>query len=318
MAIRDDIRDGMQVLGSDGGMIGTVDGGAEGDQFKLKRDHAGAGAHHYLPLEWIDRVDDHVHLNVTAATARDRWESDGTTAAAGTAAAGAAGGLGSTFEGARDRVDAAVDDLGASARATGDRIERAIDDNPNTNWLPWILGALALLALLFFGLRGCSGQEPVTTPVDEAVVVDETVTTDANATGAAVVDDDGSILNRDVEAFLAGSDPTPKTFTFNGVKFDTGSAAVRAEDTAELASLAKILAARSTAKVDIVGYTDSTGNAAANAKLAMDRAKSVAGELAKGGVAKANITPRTGGEDAAAGGGSNQNARRTDLVITAR
>ena len=80
------IKQGMQVLGSDGGMVGTVDE-ALGDRIKLQRPPSGGPAHS-VPTLWVARVDTHVHLDRSAATVRDRWSSEGEKAAgAGTATA---------------------------------------------------------------------------------------------------------------------------------------------------------------------------------------------------------------------------------------
>lgn len=76
MAGAHEIRNGMQVLGSDGGMIGTVTG-TEGDRIAVKSAGEQGGDHHHVPLEWIARVDDHVHLDRTAATAWDSWRTHG-------------------------------------------------------------------------------------------------------------------------------------------------------------------------------------------------------------------------------------------------
>jgi hypothetical protein len=78
VALQDDISEEMQVLGSDGGMIGRVHA-IEADCIKLKRAlEADGGTHHYLPLAWVSRVDEHVHLDREAGLARDTWLSSPT------------------------------------------------------------------------------------------------------------------------------------------------------------------------------------------------------------------------------------------------
>lgn len=92
MADTKNIRPDMQVLGSDGGMVGTVDA-VEAGTIKLKRaPELGGGEHHHIPTDWVARVDDHVHLSVDAATVRERWGL--VAAAAGHPAAAASGGMG--------------------------------------------------------------------------------------------------------------------------------------------------------------------------------------------------------------------------------
>ncbi|HWT12219.1 MAG TPA: DUF2171 domain-containing protein [Allosphingosinicella sp.] len=63
----------MEVVGSDGGHVGTVDG-SSGDSIVLARDDGGAGGHHHsIPCGWIDSVDDKVRLNLGAEEAMRRW-----------------------------------------------------------------------------------------------------------------------------------------------------------------------------------------------------------------------------------------------------
>lgn len=73
-----DIRAHMEVRSSDGLHVGTVDH-MEGDTLiKLTRsDPAAHGRHHLLPLSWVERVDEHVHLTATAADVRGYWEDAG-------------------------------------------------------------------------------------------------------------------------------------------------------------------------------------------------------------------------------------------------
>lgn len=63
----------MDVLGSDGIKIGTVDH-LEGDQsIKLAKDTAPDGQHHFVPLAWVDHVDTHVHLAKASDEAKAVW-----------------------------------------------------------------------------------------------------------------------------------------------------------------------------------------------------------------------------------------------------
>jgi len=58
------IKEHMEVLGSDGVHVGTVDHLEGQDQMKLtKTDTDADGEHHFIPLAWVDHVDEHVHLN---------------------------------------------------------------------------------------------------------------------------------------------------------------------------------------------------------------------------------------------------------------
>ncbi|MBA4063694.1 MAG: hypothetical protein C0501_08275 [Isosphaera sp.] len=76
------IREHMEVYGSDGSKVGTVDT-VEGDAIKLTRNDPEAnGQHHWVPMDWVANVDDAVRLNKNSEMARREWRSapTGTTA----------------------------------------------------------------------------------------------------------------------------------------------------------------------------------------------------------------------------------------------
>jgi hypothetical protein len=58
----------MEVRSADGSHLGTVDG-VEGDRIKLTRNDSPDGQHHYVTLESVERVDEHVHLSEGAIAA---------------------------------------------------------------------------------------------------------------------------------------------------------------------------------------------------------------------------------------------------------
>jgi hypothetical protein len=69
-----DIREHMEVVGSDGEHVGTVDHCEGPNIIKLtKSDPAAGGQHHYIPLAWVDRIDQRVHLAHPGNDARARW-----------------------------------------------------------------------------------------------------------------------------------------------------------------------------------------------------------------------------------------------------
>jgi hypothetical protein len=70
------VREHMEVVGSDGAHVGTVDHMEGADEVKpAKNDEAAAGEHHFIPLAWVDHVDQKVHLKQSAAEAKARWKS---------------------------------------------------------------------------------------------------------------------------------------------------------------------------------------------------------------------------------------------------
>ena len=67
------IKEHLEVVGSDGGHVGRVDH-VLGDQIELaKLDLAGGFKHHMIPVSWVDRVDEHVHLSITQEEAKTLW-----------------------------------------------------------------------------------------------------------------------------------------------------------------------------------------------------------------------------------------------------
>lgn len=66
------IREHMDIIGSCGNKLGTVDR-VEGNSIKITKDSTD-GRHHYLPLDWVDHVDAHVHLSKNCGDARRDWQ----------------------------------------------------------------------------------------------------------------------------------------------------------------------------------------------------------------------------------------------------
>ena len=68
------IREHMDVVGSDGGHVGRVDK-VMGDEIELTKLDLSAGLkHHMIPLSWIDDIeDDKVRLSITRDDAKARW-----------------------------------------------------------------------------------------------------------------------------------------------------------------------------------------------------------------------------------------------------
>ena len=76
MAALSQIREHMEVLGSDGEHVGTVDHLEDDGMIKLTHTDLPDGKHHYLSTDFVDRIDEHVHLNLTAAEAVEEWEDE--------------------------------------------------------------------------------------------------------------------------------------------------------------------------------------------------------------------------------------------------
>ena len=64
------IREHMPVVCSNNQQFAIVDH-IEGDAIKLTRDRQ--GQHHYIPMDWVERVDQHVHIDRPGDQAMREW-----------------------------------------------------------------------------------------------------------------------------------------------------------------------------------------------------------------------------------------------------
>src|SRR4051812_12064330 len=75
MTVAAEIREHMDVLSSDRKMVGKVDHLEGADRIKLTKQSAPDGQHHhFIPLAWVDHVDQHVHLNKSGADVTSHWQ----------------------------------------------------------------------------------------------------------------------------------------------------------------------------------------------------------------------------------------------------
>ena len=296
MADRHDIREHMEVVGSDGLHIGTVDH-VDGDRIKLTRKDSPDGAHHYVPLSNVVRTDGKVHLATTAA-------SMGLGAVAGQTGYKA------------DDGSAPFPPI-ANLQAHG---------KPRGNfYLPWVVGLVGLLLLVLL-FRSCTAEEM--SPSVDPTLGDQPATATAALPVEAVALPNGRTVqlapnsfNFELQRFLASGDAVPRTFVFDRLNFDTGASRIRAEDQPTVDALGDILAAYPNARGRIVGYTDAQGGAGANASLGLQRANEVVAALAAKGVS-GRFEAASGGEanpaDTNATGAGRFENRRTELVVTAK
>jgi outer membrane protein OmpA-like peptidoglycan-associated protein len=230
----------------------------------------------------------------------------------------------------------------------GSSIITPVAGKKKTNWLPWLLAALALL-LLLFTLSQCadrdepeeSGATTTTTQSNSTTYPDGSATTSAvgpdgqtttsvtgplaagaagaaTATGAAAP----APLSTGLQPFLASGEPAPRRFTFDRLNFATGSADLPADAGQTIASLAQTLSTYPNAVVRVEGYADARGSEPVNQQLGAERANAVAQALIAAGVPAARVTAVSGGEqnpvDTNATAQGQAENRRTDLVVTAK
>jgi OmpA-OmpF porin, OOP family len=173
----------------------------------------------------------------------------------------------------------------------------------STNWLPWIVGALGLLAALWY-FKGCGDKSNELKKAAELAAAKAKATQDsitaylksqaANMPSSFKLTDGTSIsfekgsIEDDMINFIndkAAAIDKNKWFNFEGLNFDTGKATLMAGSEQKLANVAAIMKNFPAVKIKIGGYTDNVGNAVSNQKLSEARAKTVMAELVKLGVA---------------------------------
>jgi outer membrane protein OmpA-like peptidoglycan-associated protein len=119
---------------------------------------------------------------------------------------------------------------------------------------------------------------------------------------------------------LRAPNPSDAWITLDGVKFDTGSAALDPASATQLGHVAEILKSHPNARIKIGGYTDATGTPEANMKLSHARAESVQKALADDGVDANRMEVVGFGQNrpAEATGGASDVNRRVAIQVTAR
>ncbi len=201
--------------------------------------------------------------------------------------------------------------------------------------LPWLIGLLALLALLgFWWYRSHTTpapdvvQTPAPVPAAHAPVLSST-----GADLGALVDTtlpDGTALHipeHGVEgrllAFIKDPNRNPdKTtwFDFDRLLFDTNSDSLQPQSAEQLNNIAAILKAYPAVHLTIGGYTDNTGNAANNLKLSQNRANSVVDQLVTMGIDRSRLVAKGYGEQHPVGDNATEEGRalnrRISMLVT--
>lgn len=308
MSFRDAIQPQMEVLTSDGVVVGRV-GSIVGDQIALTQSGQQASGHNRVPLHLVGRVDSDVHLTATSA-------------GLASALAGAGAGAGAAHAGSATPARPASPTTPADEPLEGPlppvRNPAVGNARPRGNYyLPWVLGALLLLLLLFGLLRGC---DPADERVEDRPVVPQSTEErrEETATGRYA----SGTIAYELDRFLASDEPPPRTLSFEKLNFDTGSAAVRPEDVVDLDQIAQVMNTHPRSRIAIIGYTDARGSGRANARLGEERAEAIAEGLVTRGIAADRLEARSGGEreptaNNRSAEGQAEN-RRTELIVLSR
>lgn len=208
----------------------------------------------------------------------------------------------------------------------GGKVEKEIKEvveetSGGFNWWPWLVGALLLIGA-FWAFKNCKGDvKDAAANVQEATVavVDSSASlaTDAATTVGEGITALGDFFKRKLPNGIELNIPKngiednlimfvedtkmevskDKWFNFDRINFATGSANLSEESKEQVKNIAEILKAFPAVNIKIGGYTDNTGNAAANLKLSDARAKAVMNAIVTEGVDKARLEAEGYGQE---------------------
>jgi len=207
-------------------------------------------------------------------------------------------------------------------RGSGGPSHIHIERQRQPGWLKWLawLALLAGLLALLLALSRCDNEDEVAT-----VPVDPTITAPAGGVVAQTENADGSAAlagTSGLGAYLAGTEPAPRSFVFESINFDTASSDIRPAETAEIDQVAATLQQYPSARIRIAGYADARGPDPANMALGKARADSVKAALVAQGLDASRIETVSGGENEPVDTNATESGRfenrRTELVVTAR
>ncbi len=185
---------------------------------------------------------------------------------------------------------------------------------------PWFWGALAaaaLVAWLAFQNWAPSVQQSAQSVATSVATAMKSI--DLPGGVKLNVSTDGFLDS--LAGFLASKDVKPvRSFTFDELQFETGSARLTPASSRQIESLAAMLKAYPNVAVNVAGHTDNTGDAAANKRLSAERAAAVKQALVAMGVPAARITDEGLGPDKPIASNDTEDGRaknrRVELLVT--
>jgi outer membrane protein OmpA-like peptidoglycan-associated protein len=123
--------------------------------------------------------------------------------------------------------------------------------------------------------------------------------------------------------FLNSKDVTlNRSFTFDELQFDPGSATLSPVSDRQLEQLAAVLKAYRTVLISVAGHTDNTGDPSANLRLSAQRAAAVKRALVGQGVAAARVADEGFGSERPIASNDSEGGRaknrRVELVVLKR
>jgi len=179
-------------------------------------------------------------------------------------------------------------------------------------WLPWLLVGLIALGLLSYFVSRARRATPTTHVVIPNVVLPG---------GGRLFVPQGTI-NFNLASYLATGTAAPRTFVFDHLNFESGSAQLTPDSNETVNNLATILKAYPNAQIQLAGHTDNTGAPQTNQQLSLDRANAVKTMLVNSGVDTNRISTVGYGQDRPITSNDTDEGRarnrRTELTVTSK
>lgn len=173
-----------------------------------------------------------------------------------------------------------------------------------SRWLPWLLGLAALLAIGWFLLSQRQAARPVATVAPAVTPAPAPRVATAPAAAPAVIAPAPAVTPAAPAAIVG----LPAK-----VHFALGSSVLSADERVAITTAAEAIT-RDSLRVAVTGYTDRTGNLAANEALAQRRATAVRDALIAGGVPASSIEMRApGAVENGPSGAPDLEARRVEI-----
>ena len=247
-------------------------------------------------------------LDKAASTASDAGKTTSGAVVGAVAAAGAPGAAAvSAASGAASSAAGGVADKASAVLSAGSKpAATSADDSSDMTWLYWLIGAaLAALIIWFVFLRGPDADDASITEGAASAAASD-VGTDlaaAPAEGSVTIPDGAGVTSE-----MRDGKPVVKVY-FDTAKIDVTPAFIRTAS-----GLKEWLDTHSGSTVAISGYSDPSGDAAANAELSKQRAQAVqAGLIAAGIPVEAALLVKP--EVSADGSVPKEAARRVEVVV---
>lgn len=195
----------------------------------------------------------------------------------------------------------------------------------NSNWWVWLLVAIILIALIYFLSKGCNKESTVATNTTQDTTTTQTDTAETFSSPNGYnewsnIDFNASDANyseiTDKDISVRGNDQYAIYSLGNNILFDVDRNTIRKDGQTKLKQIAASLNQRyKDGNIRIYGRTDSTGDAAQNKQLALDRANAVKSWLQQNGIPGDHISVHPLGESQPVSSNATESGRQQNRSV---